>query len=206
MELRGKGRGVPRDSGPRRSMRPGASPACGSEVDRVPTPTFSTEFLVIMNRSSQTRALSINPAFLQEIKDSNLTLWKTFDRLNEACREPRPPASALGLLVPLLGELRDALALEFALEESYGYIEVPSAVAPVNNHLLHDIRSQHCRLYLKITELAERAEELQFRGLANNDLGTLVAEVREFGLELRDHERVEADLIRCSGSMSPQRD
>lgn len=158
-----------------------------------------------MNRSTEVRALSINPAFLQEIKDSNLTLWKSFDRLTEACRETRPRAATLGLLVPLLGEIRDSLALEFALEESYGYIEVPSAVAPVNNHLLHDIRSQHCRLYLKITELAERAEELQFRGLAHDGLGTLVADVREFELEFRDHERLEADLIRCSGSVGPKR-
>ena len=151
-----------------------------------------------MNRQKRDRTLTINPAFLQEIKDSNLTLWKTVERLNVACREPREPKAVLGLLVPLLGELRDALALEFALEESYGYIEVPSAAAPVNHHLLQDIHSQHCRLFLRITELAERAEEMQFRGMLHDELPALVNEVGAFELEFKDHERMEADLIRCS--------
>lgn len=162
---------------------------------------MSSELNANMNRQKRDRTLTINPAFLQEIKDSNLTLWKTVERLNMACRESREPVAVLGLLVPLLGELRDALALEFALEESYGYIEVPAAAAPANHHLLHDIHSQHCRLFLRITELAERAEEMQFRGMLSEELPELIDEVGAFELEFKDHERMESDLIRCSSPM-----
>lgn len=164
---------------------------------------MSSELKAKMNGQKRDRTLTINPAFLQEIKDSNLTLWKTVERLSMACRESREPNAVLGLLVPLLGELRDALALEFALEESYGYIEVPSAAAPANHHLLQDIHSQHCRLFLRITELAERAEEMQFRGMLSEELPRLVNEIGAFELEFKDHERMEADLIRCSSPMGP---
>ncbi len=151
-----------------------------------------------MSASTTARTIAVNPAFLQEIKDSNLSLWKTFERLSQACATVQDRSATLQRVVPLLGELRDLLALEFALEESYGYVEVPTAIAPANNHLLQDIRSQHCSLYLKINELAEQAEELQYRGLVNERVDSLIAEVREFELRFRDHERMELDLIQCS--------
>jgi hypothetical protein len=150
-----------------------------------------------MSLSTTVKTINVNPAFLQEIKDSNLGLWKTVEQLSAACLPADDRGGTLNRLVPLLGELRDALALEFALEETYGYMEVPSAVAPVNNHLLHDIKSQHCTLYLRINELAERAEELQYRGWVSEKVDELLAEVLEFELRFRDHERVEADLIKC---------
>jgi len=151
-----------------------------------------------MSISTAVNAITVNPAFLQEIKDSNLCLWTTVDRLVAVCVPDEDRGRTLNRLVPLLGELRDLLALQFALEETYGYMEVPNAVAPGNNHLLQDIRSQHCTLYLNINELAENAEELQYRGFLSEKVDALLAEVRDFELRFRDHERMEADLIKCS--------
>lgn len=151
-----------------------------------------------MSISTPVTAITVNPAFLQEIKDSNLSLWQAIDRLESLYPPDEDRARTLNCLVPLLGELRDLLALQFALEETYGYMEVPTAVAPVNIHLLQDIRSQHCTLYLALDELAEQAEELQYRGYVSEKVDMLLAEVREFELRFRDHERMEADLIKCS--------
>lgn len=151
-----------------------------------------------MTATTSAKAMTINPAFLQEIKDSNLSLWKALDRLPELSMPAPQRGKNFGELVALLGELRDALALQFALEESYGYMEVPAAIAPVNSHLMQDIRGQHCSLYLAINELAERAEELQYRGAQTEAIESLLGDVREFELRFRDHERMELDLIECS--------
>lgn len=151
-----------------------------------------------MSISTPVKAFTVNPAFLQEIKDSNLSLWHALERLESLHTPVDDRTKTLNLLVPLLGELRDLLALQFALEETYGYMEVPASVAPVNIHLLEDIRSQHCTLYLAVNELAEQAEELQYRGCITEKVDSLLAEVREFELRFRDHERMETDLIRCS--------
>ncbi len=158
-----------------------------------------------MSISTPVTAITVNPAFLQEIKDSNLSLWQAIDRLESLYTPDEDRSRTLNCLVPLLGELRDLLALQFALEETYGYMEVPTAVAPVNIHLLQDIRSQHCTLYLAVNELAEQAEELQYRGCVSEKVDMLLAEVREFELRFRDHERMEADLIRCSRPASHTR-
>lgn len=158
-----------------------------------------------MSISTPVTAITVNPAFLQEIKDSNLSLWQAIDRLESLYTPDEDRSRTLNCLVPLLGELRDLLALQFALEETYGYMEVPTAVAPVNIHLLQDIRSQHCTLYLSANELAEQAEELQYRGFVSEKVDMLLAEVREFELRFRDHERMEADLIRCSRPTSRKR-
>lgn len=158
-----------------------------------------------MSISTTVTAITVNPAFLQEIKDSNLSLWQAIDRLESLYTPDEDRVRKLNCLVPLLGELRDLLGLQFALEETYGYMEVPTAVAPVNLHLLQDIRSQHCTLYLAVNELAEQAEELQYRGYVSEKVDMLLAEVREFELRFRDHERMEADLIKCSRPASHKR-
>jgi hypothetical protein len=162
-----------------------------------------------MSASAPVKTLAVNPAFLQEIKDSNLNLWKVLDQLVSVCSSTDERSDRLRQLVPLLGEVRDLLALQFALEETYGYVEVPASVAPVNSHLLQDIRSQHCALYLLVNELAERAEELQYRGVDTGKAGqvdSLIADIRQFELRFRDHERMEQDLIQCSrpGKASPR--
>ncbi len=154
-----------------------------------------------MSVTTPSKTLTVNPAFLQEIKDSNLNLWKVLDQLVTICSSTGERTQRLRELVPLLGEVRDLLALQFALEETYGYMEVPAAMAPVNSHLMQDIRAQHCSLYLLVNDLAEQAEELQYRGLDDDKaevVDRLLNDVYQFELRFRDHERMEQDLINCS--------
>lgn len=154
-----------------------------------------------MGVTTSAKTLTVNSAFLQEIKDSNVNLWQSLEQLVAVCQSREERARRLRQLVPILSEVRDLLALQFALEETYGYMEVPSAIAPVNNHLLQDIRSQHCALYLMVNELVERAEEMQYRGLNNeraSQVDRLIEDIYQFELRFRDHERLEQDLIACS--------
>lgn len=145
-----------------------------------------------------TRVLVVNPAFLQEIKDSNPDLWDTVHQLRQTCECDDEPSQVAKRLVNQLDVLRDHIALQFALEESYGYLEVPEHGCSVACELATRAQSQHCPLYLSLSELAERAEELQYRGVAMDQLRILVEATRVFDAQLREHEQIESELIERS--------
>ena len=148
--------------------------------------------------SIHTNTLTVNPAFLQEIKDSNPDLWDTVHQLRQACECEEEPAKTARSLARLLDGLRDHLALQFSLEESYGYLEVPSQPCRAIGELATQTQSQHCALYLRLSELAEQAEELQYRGVEPTQLRKLVQSTQDFDAQLRDHEQTENELIERS--------
>lgn len=136
--------------------------------------------------------VTLNAAFLQEIKDSNPDLVRTRQELRQCCRTNQPPSAVAGQLIRLLDELRDHLALQFALEEAYGFMEVHQSLA---NPAAAEAKRQHCGLYLEISELCERAEELQYRGLAVQQFGSIVRQLEQFDQRLRRHDQFEEKLI-----------
>ena len=79
--------------------------------------------------SISTTTVTVNAAFLQEIKEVNHELWQLLADLRHRCQRPIAPGTCR-VLVDKLCELRDQLALHFALEEAYGYFEDPVDVAP----------------------------------------------------------------------------
>ena len=155
-----------------------------------------------MSVATLTKTLVVNPAFLQEIKDSNPDFWNLVDQLQEVSQFVDEPSQVLRQLTRLLDDLRDQLALQFSLEESYGYIEVPEQVvgqrSRVTTELANQTQSQHSVLYLQLSDLAEQAEELQYRGVEPQRLRELVANSCQFHSDLQSHERMENELIRRS--------
>jgi hypothetical protein len=164
---------------------------------------FSLEDVAKMTVSTLATTLAVNPAFLEEIKDSNTSLWEQIAKLRGVCESRDVRSAVLHRLVILLNEVRDSLALQFALEESYGYMEVPMTMANPLSHTIEQVKAQHCALYLAVSELAEQAEELQYRGWVAERVDQLVHQVKQFDLQLQDHERSERDLV--SASRSPKR-
>ena len=152
--------------------------------------------------STATTTLVVNPAFLQEIKDSNPDLWQTVHELRQVCECEDEPAKVSHQLTRLLDGLRDQIALQFSLEESYGYVAVPDHPSQVLSDLAARTQSQHGMLYMQLSDLAEQAEELQYRGVEPSQLRILVERTREFDAELREHERIENDLIERSFDLS----
>ena len=146
--------------------------------------------------------LVLNPAFLQELKDGNPGLWDTQHQIRQVCdvADRVDPSSTLRELVPLLDNFRDQLATQFSLEESFGFLEVSAKGAPasVDRSLVAKAQSQHCPMCLQITDLAEQAEELQYRGVVPQQLDQLVQSVKSFDAQLREHENFEAELIEYS--------
>jgi hypothetical protein len=151
-----------------------------------------------MSVSTLSTTLAVNPAFLEEIKDSNSTLWEQINALRAICECREVRSVVLQRLVVLLNEVRDLLALQFALEESFGYMEVPATSSSRMPHSIDYVRSQHCAIYLLASDLAEQAEELQYRGLEAVQVDELVSQVKQFDLQLQDHERLERELISAS--------
>jgi len=145
-----------------------------------------------------TKTLVVNPAFLQEIKDSNPDLWHTVHQLRQVCDGADEPAKLSRQLTRLLDSLRDQLALQFSLEESYGYMAMPESRSPTLGELATRAQSQHGMLYLRLTDLAEQAEELQYRGVEQTQLKRLVEQTCEFDAQLREHESLESELIQRS--------
>jgi len=144
------------------------------------------------------KTLAINAAFLEEIKDSNVALWNQVAAVRDLCQSHEIRSILLNRLVNLLNELRDSLALQFALEESYGYVEIASPPKPPLCLQAEDVRSQHCVLYLTVSELAEQAEELQYRGWEMEHVDALVGRVKLFELQLALHESQERQMLKAS--------
>lgn len=141
-----------------------------------------------------TRTVTVNAAFLQEIKEVNQELWQRLEEMRHRCQRPVAPASCRQL-VQRLSQMRDQLALHFALEEAYGYFDDPVDVAPRLSHAAEQLRTEHRELYMELTNLVERAERL----VHSEQMATLALwigpEFLRFDEALRDHESRENDLI-----------
>ena len=145
--------------------------------------------------STFTAALVVNPAFLQEIKDSNPDLVHTLGEFRQVLRGEDPPFRLCRKLARTLDNLRDHLGLQFSLEESYGYLSVVEPPSLVLSELACRAHSQHGMLYMQLTDLAEQAEELDYRGVELAQLRVLLQRANRFERELREHEEAELELI-----------
>lgn len=147
-----------------------------------------------MSVTTLTSTVTVNAAFLQEIKEVNQELWHLLAELRHRCQ--RPIASGMcRQIVDKLCELRDQLALHFALEEAYGYFDDPVDVAPQLCRRADALRSEHKGLYSDLSALVDRAERL-FYDDQHAALALWVGpHFLEFDARLRKHEERENDLI-----------
>ena len=107
-----------------------------------------------------TRTVTINAAFLREIKEDNERLQALLEEVLGMC-QTRPPALVRPRrFASLLAELLDQLAMHFALEGAYGYFNDPVSVAPHLSEQADRLRRQHADLYVEMMQIAERAERI----------------------------------------------
>jgi hypothetical protein len=158
--------------------------------------------------ATTTSTVTINAAFLQEIKEDSLDLRRM---LRDAGRlfsprasSPKPAAGGQASppthvsrkqLVELLGELRDQLGLHFALEEAYGYFEDALLPDPHLSRRAEALRGQHRALFLEVCALEEQAEQLLYHEATAGRQRAISAGFRTFYERFLDHESHENDLI-----------
>jgi iron-sulfur cluster repair protein YtfE (RIC family) len=144
---------------------------------------------------TSTHTVTINPAFLQEIKEDSQEirgLLSIADQLFEL--HGRTDAFSVRVL-ELLRRICDQLALHFSLEEAYGYFDDAIYVAPHLSQRAETLRGQHTRLYRLTCDLCESAEQLMYHESHHPRFTELSGRYREFRRELAEHESREADLI-----------
>jgi hypothetical protein len=141
-----------------------------------------------------TGTITVNAAFLQEIKEVNHELWDLLAHLRHRCQRPIAPGSCRQL-IDRLCQLRDQLALHFSLEEAYGYFEDPIDVAPQLSRAANRLRAEHQELYLDLCNLVERSERMFYDEQHAALALWLGPEFLDFDSRLRSHEERENGLI-----------
>lgn len=142
-----------------------------------------------------TQTVTVNAAFLQEIKEDNLQLRHLLAEARSMFAALRPGHARTRRLASLLAELRDQLAMHFSLEEAYGYFEDPVSVAPHLSEQAESLRKQHGELYEDISQLAAKAENASSGNGTSRGLQQVACRFLEFYGRLQEHETKENDLI-----------
>ena len=148
--------------------------------------------------------VTINAAFLQEVKEAFSELWEKVRQMVQSAQEGLPLSVDLNHWVTQLTELRGHLASEFSLEETYGYIT--RAAKPLAGSAIDPsvTRNQHAELYLQLSELCEQVEEAQYRGTLMRDFWVYTKSFYVFVDSLQQHERMEARLIEHGLGIEPR--
>ncbi len=141
------------------------------------------------------RTVTVNAAFLQEVKDDNHHLRELLELTRRTLLDEIPPACQPRELANLLAQLRDQLAMHFSLEEAFGYFEDALDVAPQLSRQADLLRAQHQTLYVAICEIAEEAEQLLYRETMVDLRGEMRDRFVDFFEVFQDHEACENALI-----------
>ena len=148
-----------------------------------------------MSTALPTRTVTINAAFLQEIKDVNQELWQLLADCRQFVDQPSSMWRECCDFVDMLQELRDKLALHFALEDAYGYFEDPLEVPPRFAQRAMELREEHAALYLAISALADEAGNFLHERKLPALTMAIPPKFEDFHERLKKHESDEIDLI-----------
>jgi hypothetical protein len=145
-----------------------------------------------------THTVSVNPVFLQEIKEDHHELRQLIHHVGAMLNRPDWMQLEYGRLVELFTKLRDQLAMHFSLEEAYGYFEDAISVAPHLSRRAERLRAQHVQLFSELCGLAERSERLLYGEARAADMRGLADGFHHFSASLQQHELSESELIVAS--------
>ncbi len=139
--------------------------------------------------------LTINAAFLQEIKDDNLRLYGLLDNLRACWLVNSPDVFRPEWFSRLISDLRDQVAMHFALENAFGYFEKPVSSDPLLSAEAQRLHAQHEELYLQICSIAENAEAMLYPQMDEEAYTRQVDLFRDFYRAFQQHESAEFDLM-----------
>ncbi len=143
--------------------------------------------------NSSDRSLSVNAAFLKDIKDDNRELKVLFDKIKPLVSHTQTVVNHWNEIVELLDQLRDQLALHFSLEEAYGYFDAAIDTAPELSASAAFLKSEHGQLFRQIRDLADWSAEASVS--KDTDVQNLIASYAKFYRRLQVHEEAELELI-----------
>jgi len=148
-----------------------------------------------MTVAHNTSTVTVNAAFLQEIKEVNEELWDMLGEARWLCGEPRHIRNHGRRAVDVLAGLRDQLAMQFAVEEAYGYFDDPVHVSPALSASANRVRGEHQMLFASIRDLADEVDDLYRRGQLSEDAARVARLFRAYCDHFQRHENDENRLI-----------
>ncbi|WP_417388588.1 hemerythrin domain-containing protein [Gimesia sp.] len=137
----------------------------------------------------------INAAFLKEIKDDNLKLYSLLENLRAFWLVSDPLVLNPEWFRTLISDLRDQLALHFALEETFGYLELAVDVDIFLSSESARLKKQHVDLYLEIVSITENIEDALYPDLNERLFLDQLSRFNDFYRTFQIHEAAEFDLI-----------
>ena len=141
------------------------------------------------------RSLTINAAFLQEVKDDNIHLRE----LLVAASAVLNPKSQVDIkpraLAELFQQIRDQLATHFMLEETLGYVDDAIGAAPRLSQRARELRDEHESLSVEVADLVTAARRLLADRGEKDAVPLLLIRFRDFCQQLKRHEDAENELI-----------
>ncbi|MCE9551765.1 MAG: hemerythrin domain-containing protein [Planctomycetes bacterium] len=141
------------------------------------------------------RTLAVNAAFLLEIKEDNRQLKDVLRKCKQLLRNPCTQRSDVRQWTDSLSELRDQLAMHFALEDAYGYFEDAVMQAPRLCQRAESLHQQHIGLFLDICRIADSADRLLHHKHAVQQIRHLSDAFFAFVEQFETHEHLEDALI-----------
>lgn len=147
-----------------------------------------------MATTIRTSTVTLNAAFLNDVKELNRALHGRLEDLFQICQQP----IAWGKhreVVDSLAQLRDDLAMHFSIEESLGYFTDPLECAPWLCDEAAKLLSQHDRLYREIGRLVDNADALSRSEAWLEFEKSIPRQFISFYHRLQKHESAEVDLI-----------
>lgn len=142
-----------------------------------------------------THTITINPAFLQEIKEDHHELRQLLHHTTAMLERSLIMRVEHVRLAELFNKLRDQLAMHFSLEEAYGYFNDAILEAPRLSRRAEILKSEHGELYSDLTRLADDAEQLRYEDRPTQLLARLADEFSRFYTQFQEHEARECDMI-----------
>ena len=108
---------------------------------------------------TQQGTITVNAAFLREVKEDNAHLRELLTAVANVLAEPLPRRIRPKALAELLGRLRDQLATHFSLEEFFGYFDDALDVAPHLSERADVLRAEHGELFMQLCGIVEQCEK-----------------------------------------------
>ena len=143
--------------------------------------------------SKSNRRLSVNAAFMKDIKDDNRELKRLLDEIQPLMEHPEKAANHWQEIIALVSDLRDQLAFHFSLEEAYGYFDEAIETEPQLSVQAESLRSEHGVLFNQICKLVESCADLDVED--HDKIGKSLDTFRAFELKFQRHEEAELKLI-----------
>ena len=142
---------------------------------------------------SASGSLTVNAAFLKEIKEDNRQLKSLWDHLIPMLSHHETAKNHWPELIAGFAELRDQLAMHFSLEEAYGYFDDAVDIAPHLSLTAESLKSQHSGLFAQIRDLADLILELNSESVEH--IKRLIRRFESFRSNFEVHEESELRLI-----------